>query len=514
MPESVRKLSVDSLRRLETPQTGTVQNAYSSALPRTRSLATILFMSLSIAAVPYGTGSALMNAVYGGGQLSMFVGLLVVCIPDGCIAVSLAELASRYPSSSGVYHWSYCLAKGRKSIRFLSFITGWIWLIGHWTITLSVNFGFASLLAATIAIFQPSFEIGAWQLVLVFYALCLVIFLICATGDRHLPLIDTLAAASTLLTCIMVAITLSATAKTGRHSASYGLSHSETGLSGWGDFGFLIGLLPPAYTLSALGMVTSMSEECVDAEIQMPKAMVLVPVISGVASLLFLLPICFTLPPLPELLNAPYGQALPYIFTPVTGSCGGALGLMILVLLVTLTCSISITTATARCTWAMSRDNAIPFSSLWSKTIWDRPLPALCLVTVLEMLLGLIYLGNTSAFTAFASVGVIALAVAYAVPIAISIANGRQEVLGARWNAGRVAGAATNWLALIWTLFELVLFSMPTALPVTKVSMNYASVVFVGCIAISMVWYAVYGRNHTDLPVADFQGPVEDFSLE
>ncbi|KAL4755985.1 putative amino acid permease [Aspergillus foveolatus] len=456
MSKSVRKLSVDSLRRLETPQTGTVQNAYSSVLPRNRGLATILFMSLSIAAVPYGTGSALMNAVYGGGQLSMFVGLLVVCILDGCIAVSLAELASRYPSSSGVYHWYYCLAKGRKSIRFLSFITG----------------------LATIAIYHPSFEIAPWQLVLVFYALCLVTFLICATGDRRLPLIDTLAAASTLLACMVVAITLSATAKTGRHSASYGLGHSETGLSGWGDFSFFIGLLPPAYTLSALGMVTSMSEECVDAEVQMPKAMVLVPVISGAASA-------------PE---RPYGQALPYIFTLVTGSSGGALGLMFLVLLVTLTCSIRITTATAPCTWAMSRDNAIPFSGLWSKTIWDRPLPALRLVTMLEMLLGLIYLGNTSAFTAFASVGVIALAVAYAVPIAISIANGRREVLAARWNAGKVAGAAANWLALIWILFELVLFSMPTALPVTEVSMNYTSVVFAGCIAINVVWYAVYGR--------------------
>lgn len=28
----------------------------------------------------------------------------------------------------------------------LAYITGWIWLIGNWTITLSVNFGMAALI--------------------------------------------------------------------------------------------------------------------------------------------------------------------------------------------------------------------------------------------------------------------------------------------------------------------------------------------------------------------------------
>ena len=34
----------------------------------------------------------------------MFVGLLVVLVLDGCVAVSLAELASQYPTSSGEYY--------------------------------------------------------------------------------------------------------------------------------------------------------------------------------------------------------------------------------------------------------------------------------------------------------------------------------------------------------------------------------------------------------------------------
>ena len=44
---------------------------------------------------------------------------------------------------------------------------------------------------------------------------------------------------------------------------------------------------------------------------------------------------------------------------------------------------------------------------------------------------------------------------------------------------------------------------MPTAIPVTPVSMNYASVVFVFFASISVVWYVISGRkNFTGPPVA------------
>jgi amino acid transporter len=35
----------------------------------------------------------------------MFLGWIVVMIVDECIAISLAELASRYPTSAGPYYW-------------------------------------------------------------------------------------------------------------------------------------------------------------------------------------------------------------------------------------------------------------------------------------------------------------------------------------------------------------------------------------------------------------------------
>lgn len=111
------------------------------------------------------------------------------------------------------------------------------------------------------------------------------------------------------------------------------------------------------------------------------------------------------------------------------------------------------------------------------------------------MALGLINLGSTSAFTAFVSVGVMALAVSYAIPITISLYHGRHEVTKARWNCGKVVGPVVNVVALIWIAFEVVLFSMPTVLPVTSVSMNYAIVVLCGFLGVAAVWYGVHARK-------------------
>ncbi|KAL1999092.1 hypothetical protein VTN02DRAFT_5063 [Thermoascus thermophilus] len=480
---------------------------YTQELSRNRSMLTLLFQLLAIAAIPYGEGGPLLSAIYGGGPLAIFVGWIVVLVVDECVALSLGELASRYPTSAGPYYWSFQMASPRTR-TVLSFVNGWIWLIGNWTITLSVNFGFASMISATVAMYHPDWAANSWQLLLIFYAICLASLFICIFGNRFLPKVDMICSIFIAVAIVVILITLSVTAQAGRHSVAWALGHYDKSLAGWGGFTFFIGLLPPAYTFSAIGMVSSMAEECTDPAVKVPQAMGLCVPVAGFAGLFFILPICFTLPPLADVVGAPSGQVIPYIFNRVTGSPGGGLGLMVLVLIITLFCSISITVAASRTTWAFARDNAIPYARLWARV--DRrlgvPVWSLVLLTAVQMLLGLINLGSSSAFTAFASVGVIGLAVSYAIPIATSLLHGRREVSKARWNWGPIMGPIMNVVALCWIVFELVLFSMPTALPVTRESMNYASVVFVGFLAISAFWYLVQARKA-------YKGPPESDGL-
>ncbi|OAA66688.1 Amino acid/polyamine transporter I [Niveomyces insectorum RCEF 264] len=435
---------------------------YEQNLQRSRSLLTLLFQSLAIVAIPYAFGSPLISAIYGGGQLPMFLGWIVVLILSEAVAMSLGELASRYPTSAGPYYWTFQLASP-KTRTFLSFVTGWTWLIGNWTITLSVNFGFASLIAACVALYHPDYVISDWELLLIFYAMCLITFVIVAFGNKMLPLIDTICVTFTILAMVATLICVLVRADAGRN--------------------------PAAVTFAPLGMLTTMAEECADPAVTVPRAMSLC-----------ILPICATMPALDDILGAPVGQALPYIYGRVAGSPGGGLGLTFSVLVVSLFCSISITVATSRCTWAFARDKAIPLSSLWAR-IDERhgsPIWALVLTTIVQMLLGLISLGSSSAFLAFVSVSVIAIAVSYAVPLVISMACFRKEVAVARWKMGKLLGWCVNIVAMAWIVFEVVLFSMPGTIPVTTTSMNYAIAVYVGLLLLSSLWYFVHARTVID----------------
>lgn len=107
--EKTARTSQEDLERKTTIQEGENLEVlgYKEELTRNRSLWTLLFQSLAIAAIPYGEGSPLISAIYGGGQLSIFLGWIVVLLLDECIALSLGELASRYPTSGGPSYWSY-----------------------------------------------------------------------------------------------------------------------------------------------------------------------------------------------------------------------------------------------------------------------------------------------------------------------------------------------------------------------------------------------------------------------
>lgn len=143
-------------------------------------------------------------------------------------------------------------------------------------------------------------------------------------------------------------------------------------------------------------------------------------------------------------------------------------------------CAISICCAASRATWSFARDKAIPGHQVWAKVnhgLGDVPSNAYLLSLVIQLLLGLIFLGSTAAFNAFVGVAVICLGASYAMPIAISIANGRKDLKDAPFSLGKW-GYPINVFAVVWMVFEIVLFSMPAVIPVTPVSMSMSLFVF------------------------------------
>ena len=173
-------------------------------------------------------------------------------------------------------------------------------------------------------------------------------------------------------------------------------------------------------------------------------------------------------------------------------------------------CAISICCAASRATWSFARDKAIPLHRVWSKvnhSLGDVPLNANLLVLVIQLLLGLIYIGSMAAFNAFVGVAVMCLGASYAMPIAISLMNGRKDMADAPFSLGRW-GVCDQFICgimdSIWNraVLDACRYSGNTCVdewvtPLAKSKevlpdvflIDYASVVFIGFAAISAVWY-------------------------
>ncbi|KAF8636099.1 hypothetical protein AX17_003804 [Amanita inopinata Kibby_2008] len=432
-------------------------------------------MTIAIMAVPYGLSAPIYTSLIGGGAATMIWGWILVSVFVQFLALSLAEICSTYPTSAGAYYWCFRLASSRNRI-LLSWINGWLTVVGVWTITLSVTFGMAQLAVAGARIYYPEWVATPWETYAIFLAVIAVASIPGIFFNRLLPVIDILSACWTFLGLIAVLICLSAKAAAGRRSAKFALSHFDPSASGWTPgWSFFIGLLPVTYVYSAIGMIASMAEEVKNPAVQVPMAMICSIPIGALCGLIFLLPIVFTLPDVPSLLAVPGDQPIGVMFELIMGSKGGGFGIWFIIFLIGMFCAASICCATSRATWSFARDRAIPFSSTFArvnKRLGDVPLNAYLLSTAVQVLLGLIYLGSSAAFNAFVGVAVICLGASYAMPVAILLANGRKGVEGSAFYMGKRRGTFVNAMAVLWVLFEIVLFSMPAVVPVTQVTMS------------------------------------------
>ncbi|KAM6493013.1 amino acid transporter [Amanita muscaria] len=465
---------------------------YKQELPRTRGLFHILFMTISIMAVPYAIASPIATCLIGGGPVTMVWGWIFVSTAVLPLAFSLAEISSKYPTSGGAYYWCFRLASPKSRV-WLSWIDGWLTVVGSWTVSLSVTFGATQLLISGVQIFRPDWVPSSGQTYLILLAITTFVTAPGVFFNDIMPLIDVLSAWCIFLGTIVIAISLSTKAAAGRRSAAFAFGHYDPSLSGWiPGWTFFIGLLPFAYTYCAIGMIASMAEEVRKPSTQVPTAIIWSVPIGALCGLVFSLPIVFTLPDVAALLAS--GQPIGIMFELDMGSKAGGFGMLFIVFLISIFCGISICCAVSRATWSFARDRGIPFPSTFSKVnkrLGDVPLNAYLLSTGIQLSLGLLQLGSTAAFNAIVSVAVMCLGASYTLPVAILLVNGRTGVEGSAFYMGKVRGRVVNTFAVAWVLFEIVLFSMPAVLPVTRVSMNYASVVFVGFALISAVWYGI-----------------------
>lgn len=233
--------------------------------------------------------------------------------------------------------------------------------------------------------------------------------------------------------------------------------------------------------------------------------------INGITGLVYAIVLLFALGDLGSLLDSKIGFPFMQLFLNVTGSQAGASLLALCITLIAMAANAAGTTSTSRTAWAFARDRGLPSSTFFSvvNPTLKVPVRMVLVVTFLQMLLGLIYLGSTTAFNAVLSMAILGMYASYFSPILFMFIYGRRSSasttremgtgvfnLGSRW------GTAVNVLAMFWLVLAMVFSTFPTVEPVTADNMNYCVVVTMGWVLIGAVYYYLFGGKRR------FTGPV------
>jgi hypothetical protein len=167
---------------------------YQAELVRTRSTWQVAFMSFVLASIPYGLSTTFYYPLVGGGPANIIWGWVGVTAIILCVAVSLGEITSIYPTAGGVYYQAFMLSPPWCR-RITAWVTGWSYVLGNVTITLAVNFGTTLFIYGCLNIFSdsdgnPIFPGEAYQLFLLFLAITLLCNAISVFGNKWLPILD------------------------------------------------------------------------------------------------------------------------------------------------------------------------------------------------------------------------------------------------------------------------------------------------------------------------------------
>lgn len=174
-----------------------------------------------------------------------YIGALVGNV---AVILSMAEMASMAPTSGGQYHWVSEFAPASCQ-RFLSYVTGWLCVLGWHTGIAGGSYTVANMLVGLISINYPdSYEPHRWHGTLFVIAVALMAFFFNTFLAQKLPIIEGIILIIHVFGFFGILIPLWVLAP--RRSAADVFGSIED-RGGWGNNGLacLVGLVGPVYAL-------------------------------------------------------------------------------------------------------------------------------------------------------------------------------------------------------------------------------------------------------------------------
>ncbi|XP_044715702.1 amino acid permease domain-containing protein [Hirsutella rhossiliensis] len=428
--------------------------------------------------------SVIAAALVSGGPPCLFYNYVASFLCTICIATSLAEIASIYPTAGGQYCWVAALSPARSKLA-ASYFTGWI--------------------SALTTLNDDSYVPKRWQGMLFYWATLLYAAGMNVWGVKAMPHVNLMSGITHIVAFFGTVITLVVMAN--KNTASFVFAEFVNS-SGWDSdaVSWLIGLLNAVYPLLGYDAACHLAEELPDASRNVPLAMIGSVVVNGLMGLVYCILLLFSARSVNRLVDTPTGFPFMEIYLDATLSRVGATIMSLMLVLVAAAATVASTTSTSRTLWAFARDKATPCHEYLSHVSpkLQVPVRAVVLVVALQALLGFMYLGNDAAFNAVLSMAVIGLYLSYILPIAYMFFHGRQNLGKQNFGSFRLRpwlGFTFNVVSMIWMVVVMVFRTFPTTLPATLQRMNYSSVVLAGWLTFGAIYYTIAARHKFEVPV-------------
>lgn len=426
----------------------------------------------------------------------VFIGQLMV-------ALCFMELSAKYAVAGSVYNWAKTLGS-----KIVGWSAGWLMLTAS-IVTLS-----AVVLALQINLprLWPAFQIigdgsglsFATNAVLLGTIMIVITTLINAMGVKLMARINSAGVFIELIAAVLIAVLLAFNITRGP-SVFFSTNGYGAGESGGYLSLFLIASLASGYVMYGFDTASSLGEETVEPRRTAPKAILRALLASFVIGGSILLFAILAAPDLNDpMLGSPKGS-LQYIVESVMWGPLGTIFLICIVVAV-IVCSLAVHTAAIRLTFAMARDNALPFGEKLARVNPKSKTPVVpaVVIGVLAILILVINVGQPQIFTVLTSIAIIMIYLAYLMvtgPMLKKRLQGqwppKDLKAGGYFTLGRW-GLLVNILAVLWGVGMALNLAWPRPeVYGTPWYNTWGAFIYIGVILGSgLLWYVIKGRKH------------------
>ncbi|MBJ7291534.1 amino acid permease [Williamsia sp.] len=426
----------------------------------------------------------------------------IVFVGQFAVALCFMELAAKYPIAGSVYNWAKIL--GNKVVGWFS---GWMMLTAS-IVTMSavvlaidstlpkIWSGFRLIGSEDLTVVSPS------NAVLLGSILVVATTLINAFGVRLMSLINSTGVFIELIAAVLIAVILAfnieRTPAVFFSTNGYGAGESGGYLSA-----FLIASLASGYVMYGFDTASSLGEETVNPRKTAPTAIlraILASFVIGGAILVFAI---LAAPNLSDPALAAQGGLQQIVLDVMYGPVG-KIFLMCIVVAV-FVCTLAVHTAAIRLTFAMARDNALPFGESLARVHPKTQAPVIpaVLIGVLSILILVININQPTIFLLLTSVAIIMIYIAYLMitgPLLLKRFRGewppKDLKEGGYFTMGRW-GLPVNIVAVVWGIGMAINLAWPREAVYGSPWYNtWAAFIYIGVIGgVGLVWYFVTGSR-------------------